>query len=495
MKEKGAVPDGRSVAKAALWRFVEAAGGEGMALLVFIALARLLLPETFGIVALAGVAVGGLTVVVQMGLSEAVVQGREAAERRLATAFWCGLLLGLALLALVAAAATPAARLFGEPDLAPVLASLGLVLPIAGAATVFQAILVRRMAFKAIALRSLTAAGVGGAAGLGLALAGAGVWSLVAQQIIGTLAGLAVLVYAADWRPTRRFDRPAARSLIRFALPVIGTHLTKYIGKKLDVAIVGLFLATQAVGHYFLATRLIFALSIATCYTIFALSLPVLARLVTMPAALAAATCRTLWLTTALCLPAGLGVASIADPLVPWIFGEAWRPSVLPLQILAGTSIFYGLGLIAGEAVVAAGHPERFFKLSLVNTGLFLLLVSLAAPHGLAAVALAGGLANALMLPAYLGVLGRTVEITIGQVARDQLPVWAAAAVMVGVVLATRAWLVDDLPPAPTLAVTILVGILSYAAALWLFAGATIRALLGTLEAENQRNAGQEIVV
>jgi O-antigen/teichoic acid export membrane protein len=485
------------VARGALWRFVEAAGGEGTALLVFVVLARLLLPETFGIVALAGVLVGGLQVVVQMGLAEAVVQGQTAGEARLSTAFWCGLALGLTLMALVAAAAVPAALLFAEPDLAPVLASLGLVLPISGAATAFQAILVRRMAFKAIALRSLAATGVGGVAGLALAVAGAGVWALVAQQIIGTLAGLAVLVVSAGWRPGRRFDRAEARSLTDFALPVIGTHLAKYIGKKLDIAIIGIFLTTQAVGHYFLATRLIFALGIATYYTIFALSLPVLSRMLTLPAALAAATRRTLWLTTALCLPAGLGVALIADPLVPLVFGETWRPSVLPLQILACLSIFYGLGLIAGQVLVAAGHPGRFFKLGLVNTALFLVLVSLAAPHGLAAAALAGGLANALMLPVYLRVLAWTVDVTTRHTAREQMPVWGAAAVMVGVVLAIRHWLIDDLAAVPTLAVVILAGVASYAAALWLFAGATLRDLLASLGVgdetdERQRNTARQ---
>lgn len=480
---------GRTVARSAAWRLIESIGGEMIALALFIVMARLLLPAHFGVIALAGVVIAGMQVILGYGLADALVQGRQLDEVRLATAFWCNLGVALALMLLVMALAAPAAGLFAEPALAPLLATLALVLPINGAGAIYQARLLRRLAFKAMAIRTLCGNLAGGAAGLTLALAGAGAWALVAQQLTGMAAGLLVLMLADRWRPRLILDRAEAGALARFALPTTGTHLVKYAGKKLDIAILGLFVSAGSIGHYFLVTRLIVVVGLVSHYTIFGLSLPILSRLAATPKALAAAARQTLWLTAALSLPVGLGVALVADPLLPLIFGEAWRPSILPLQILASLSVFYGLGLIAGQILVAAGHPGRFFKLGLANTTLFLALVGLAAPHGLAAAALAGGLANALMLPAYLTVLAHTIGLDVGAVMREQMPIWGAALLMVVLVLPSELWLLVGLPPVPALLLAVAIGLASYATALWLMAGEMIRRLIESLKV---RPAGSE---
>ena len=481
MSEHQAPATGRTVATNALWRFLEAAGGEIVSLVVFMAMARLLAPESFGVVALAGVIISLAQTVLQQGLGNAVIQGASLGAKRLATAFWLNLGLGFLLMATTLGLALPLAALFGNPELAGVLAALTLVLPIGAVSAAYQAKLVRRLAFKAIALRALAASSVGGIVGLTIAAGGGGVWALVGLQLSSMATGLAVLVLADPWQPRFVVDAAEARALVRFAMPLVGTHVAKFAGKKLDIAILGLFATATSIGYYFLATRLIFALGLATHYTLFSLTLPVLSRLQTQPAAFRTAAARTLWLTVAFCLPAGIGLALIAEPLVGVVFGETWTPSVPPLQILAALSIFYALGLISGQILVAAGKPGLFLRLTIANTALFLILVALAAPHGLAAVALAGGLANALMVPAYLVVLKRSLGLEIAGMLREQLPLWAAAAVMTGSVLAAEMWLLDGLGLSVQLGGALVVGLASYATALWLLAGGAVRALLATL--------------
>ncbi len=472
-------PSGRTIAQSAAWRFAEAAGGEGLALLVFVVMARLLVPEQFGVVALAGVVIAAAQVLLTSGLADAIVQGEEAGDRRITTAFWLNLGLALTLMLVVMAAAYPLSSLFAAPGLAPILIALAPILPIAAAAAVLQARFVRRLAFKPIALRVLGATAMGGMVGLGSAVAGAGVWALVGLQLTGAVTGLVVLTLADPWRPKLVFDGAAARSLGRFALPLMGTHLTRFAGKKLDLAILGLFVSTTSLGHYFLATRLIFALGMATHYTVATLTLPVLARLQDDRAALREAAGRTLWLTSALCLPTGLGLALVAEPLVPLVFGVPWQPSVLPLQILAAFGIVYALCLVAGQILVAAGRPALFFRLTLANTALFLALVAAAAPFGLAAVALAGGLANALILPVSIAALERTIGL--GTAIREQLPIWVAAAVMTAAVLVVDLSIGQSLEPPLRLALVILTGILTYALSLYLLAASTLAALWASL--------------
>ncbi len=474
-------PTGRRVAAGAAWRFVEAFGGEGLSLLVFVVMARLLVPADFGVVALAGVLIAACQVLLSGALPDAVVQGETLSRRRLSTAFWGNLGLGIGLMLLVMGLALPLAAVFAEPGLAPVLMALAPILPVTAAASILQARFVRRLAFKTITQRVLLATTMGGLVGLGLAATGAGVWALVALQFAAMTTGLVVLVLADPWRPKLVVDRGEALALARFTLPLLGTHLTRFAGKKLDIALLGLFLPVAAVGHYFLATRVVFALGMATYYTIATLTLPVLARLKERPAALTEAAARTLWLTTALCLPAGLGVALVADPLVPLTFGPAWTPSILPLQLLAALGIFYAFGLITGQILVAADQPTLGLRLTLVNTAVFLLVVAAAAPFGLAAVALAGGLANALLLPAYLVALRRTISLDLAALARAQLPIWLAAGLMSAAVLIVDGSVGQALTDPWRLGLGILTGLVAYAAALALFAASTISAILATL--------------
>lgn len=478
----GSAQSSQIVLRSAFWRLVEAIGGEGLAFVVFVIMARMLLPESFGLVALAAAVVSGVQVILYLGFAEAVIQGRHADDRRLSTAFWWSLSAGLIVAAVLVALALPLALLFDKQGLAPILATLAIMLPISGAATVFQAKLVRRMAFRAVALRSLAATGVGGAVGLIAALSGAEAYALVAQQLCGTIAALVVLLIAEPWRPRLVVDADESRSLIRFALPVMGTHLAKYVGKKADIAVLGLFASTALVGSYFLATRLIFALGIATHYMVSSLVLPVLSRIADKPNALRPAAARALWLTVAYCLPASLGLALIAEALVPWAFGDNWSMSVLPLQILASLAIFYALGLISGQILVAAGHPERFLRLAVGNSLLFIAMVSVAAPHGLAAVALAGGLANAFLLPAYLLELRRTVGLDLGAVLRCQLPLYVAAAAMAAGVIVISTWSAGRVPPLALLFFEVLGGAAVYGLALWLLAADSLRALLASLK-------------
>lgn len=475
---------GRTVATSAAWRLVESIGGETMALIVFVVMARLLVPEHFGVVALAGVFIAAAQTILHQGLAEPVIRGDELGQARLTAAFWCNLGLGTGLMVFVMGAALPLAQLFAEPQLAPALAALALVLPLSAAGAILQARFQRRMAFKTIALRVLLANSIGGAVGLGLAFAGAGVWALVGLQLTGMATGVLVLVLADPWRPRLALDRAQARQLVRFALPVMGTHLAKFAGKKLDLAVLGLFVSATDLGHYFLATRLIFALGLATHYTVYSLTLPVLARLAAEPDALRSAASRTLWLTTALCLPAGLGLALVADPLVPLLMGAVWQPSVPPLQILAGFSIAYALALVAGQIMVAAGSPGLFLRLTLANTALFLIMVAVAAPWGLAAAALAGSLANVLMLPTHLIAMKRTVGLAPKAVLRDQLPVWLAAGMMALAILAVRAVAAEALGPLPFLALLIVAGLTAYTLALWFLAGTTLRSLAQTMSTD-----------
>jgi PST family polysaccharide transporter len=180
------------------WSALQASASRLLSAVVFVLLARLLEPDAFGVVAVASVFVAFMTVLVDQGFSQALVQRPSLDREHLDTAFWANLAASAVVVALVVGAAGPVADLFDEPDLAPILRALSLALVASALGGVPTALLRRRLAFASLALRGLLSVAAGGVAGVAAALAGFGAWSLVIQLVVQAGVETAVVWSASD---------------------------------------------------------------------------------------------------------------------------------------------------------------------------------------------------------------------------------------------------------------------------------------------------------
>src|SRR4051794_31231265 len=115
-------------ARGVLWSFLEFGGGEGISFAVFLVLARLVTPEDFGVVSLAGVFVSLVVqVFLNQGFFDAVIQREHLTDEHCSTAFWANMAIAAAFLVATLIGADLLAQLFDQPRLAPVLRWLSLV--------------------------------------------------------------------------------------------------------------------------------------------------------------------------------------------------------------------------------------------------------------------------------------------------------------------------------------------------------------------------------
>src|SRR4051812_28687603 len=135
----------RAAASGVAWTALQTTGSRVVNAIVFVVLARLLVPEAFGVVALAGVFITFMTVFVEQGFGWALVQREHADEEHYNTAFWTALGMGCALAILTALLAPWIAYVFGEPQLGPVLRVLGASFVLTGLGCVPEAILRRAL--------------------------------------------------------------------------------------------------------------------------------------------------------------------------------------------------------------------------------------------------------------------------------------------------------------------------------------------------------------
>ena len=472
-----------------IWRVVEVVGAEFFAFCSFLILTRLLAPEHFGVIALATIVILVAQIVLFQGIGEALVQREGIDDGFFSSAFWTNLVLAAMVTLVLILASDGIARLFSEPRFGPVLRGIAPLLIIFAASGILQARLRRELQLKAFALASIFATICGATVAAIMALQDYKVWSLVGQQWAYATVSTTMFLICARWRPKLAISLDKIRSLARFSVNTVTAGILRFSLRQIDVLMLGFYLASKQVGLYFLATRILITVGQLTYYSIQKIGLPVLSRLQNEPAKLHAAINSTFRLTCLICLPIFYGLSMTADLFVPLVFGEEWNGSVGPFQILSLFSIFYALSLIAAQILLSVDQSSSVLRLSFANAVVFACAVAFGAPHGIVMTALAGGLANMVMVPAYFYMLRRKLGVDLLRLGRDLLPIWTAALVMVAGLLVTRHYVFDTLTPLLNLILTIMLGALLFSATVTLlrrdYAMEIVTVLIGRRSSNN----------
>jgi PST family polysaccharide transporter len=419
----------KSLQASAVWRLIEVAGGELTSFLVFTILARVLVPEHFGAVALATTVIMLLQVFVYSGAVDSLTQLPTLEERHFRSATAANLTVGAMLVALGSLAAWPLGLLLDREEFTVILlAMLPMLLARAFMAPMF-AVIRRDMDFKSIAFRTLVATTVGGVVAVTLASQGAGVWALVAQQWTAELIGALMLVKRSPYKPWHLgWDRRSLQELSVVAIPVTWAALALAATRRLDTFAIGLRMGDAIVGLYFMVSRLVFAMQMLTQYGLGEVAMVVMCKLrprIEKPWIEISAVLRlAAWPTFML-----FGLTSLVGPrIVPLVFGPAWVPAAEPMALHAALSPAGAVVGLAGLALVSAGSAKLFKRLSIAVACIQLAATFIAAAWGLTAVVVAIGTTQALSVPFALAYLRRAEQISWGQVLGRICPVIGAYA-------------------------------------------------------------------
>jgi PST family polysaccharide transporter len=421
-----------------VWTAAQSWGTQLISLATFLLLARLLPPTAFGLVAMAGLYVTISTILVDQGLSAAVIQREDLEPEHLDTAFWMSVAVGLCLTAAGVLLARPLAALFKEPRLAPVVALLSFNFVLASLSGVQDALLRRNFRFRLLAVRTLLAGAGGGVVAVGMAVAGWGVMSLVAQQLATSVLGVATLWAASGWRPGLRVSGRHARELWGFGVSVVGTRLLGAVTRRSDDFLIGLFLGAGALGYYTVAYKIFSILGEVFTKIISRVALPAFAAMQNRGAELAAAFGNAVRLTSLLTLPSFAALGVLAPAVVPALFGPRWAPSVPVMQMLTVAGALQCLYPLSIQAMVARGKPSWTFWVLLAGTVPSVVGFLLVVDRGIAAVAAVYSLVNLLLLPLHLHILRRLIGFRPADLLRAVRTPLLATAAMLAVLAALR---------------------------------------------------------
>jgi PST family polysaccharide transporter len=119
------------------------------------------------------------------------------------------------------------------------------------------AILRREMRFRVLAIRAALGAAVGGVVGIGMALAGYGVWSLVGQRLAMTATNIVMAWGAVSWRPAFHASRDHMRRVLHFSPRILGLRAAELAAVQSPAVIIGAMLGPVPAGYYAIAWRVI----------------------------------------------------------------------------------------------------------------------------------------------------------------------------------------------------------------------------------------------
>lgn len=338
------------------WLFMGGLGQQGVTLIVTFILAAILGPRTYGVVAMAVIYIAFVQLVLDQGISTAIVQRKDLEVEHIDSAFWMNLGWAILLVGVSVAVSGWWADVNHTPQLEPIIDVLSLLIPITALTIVQQSLLQRDMEFRKLALRGNVAALSGGIAGVAAALAGAGVWALVTQQLVMAFVALCLLWAVGHWRPRLRFSRKHARELLGFSTQVFTGNLAVFISRWGDALLIGLFFGPLAVGLYRLADRLVEMLLTFGTRPLQIFSLAHLSR-ATSADELRTGVRTCVRLSTFATVPMMLGLAACAS-YITHLLGPKWEPATDAIRLLAVVGIGKAAIVFTAALLFAVGEPR-----------------------------------------------------------------------------------------------------------------------------------------
>jgi O-antigen/teichoic acid export membrane protein len=448
------------VSRGVLWKLGSQFTIQLFGLVISLGIARILSTSEYGTASLALAFAAFATIFSDLTLGAVLVQRRVVSQAETSSLMWFSAVLGLCLTIAFALLAPALASLLGRHSLQPILIGVAPVFLLSTLGTVPTALLNRRMAYRALELRSMAAIATSATVALVVAMLGGGAWALVGQQIAQVTVLTSLAWIAAAWLPSLTFSRSQLGRVVPFGLYALGSRALGTLAANLDNVLVGAFLGTAALGPYAIAYNILLIPLARLAMPVQEVAYPTFSSLDDRLAV------GRLWLRANAALlvimtPVMLALAVEAPDFVRVVLGGRWSDAGPVLRLLAVGGFFQCLTWLTA-AVLQACHRERLLLgYAAGRTAALITAFAVGLHWGIDGVAAGFAIASALVAPFGVAAVTRSTGVPFAALAASLGRLLAAAAVLSGVMVAVRA--PGLLTGLPALFVVPAVGFLAFA--------------------------------
>ena len=430
---------GRASRTGVMWTTARTYLVEIITLPATIVLAQLLSPFDFGVAAIATFFGRLAARVSNAGMGSAIVRVKVLRDEHVSSIFVLNLIICAAAALILLATAQPLARFYDEPRITALMPFVALDFAFAAVSMVPQALLTRAMRYKDIATLAAADSIAAAAVSVLLAWQGFGYWSIVLGPLCGSILKWAWGVKLVGLQMNFRFVPSAARELLSFAFGTYTRGLLEYVSLNIDNLVVGRVLGMTSLGYYDKAFS-----TAQRAYNKLTLSGPsisfrALAIMQDDPARFHRAFEKIVVSATLLNYGVFAVLGAMGPHLIVFVFGEKWRPSIVPFQILCVGAAMRTASAFAGAAANARGWIWRNVWLQAGYVAMIAVGIFVAAPWGTDGAAAAVLAATTVMTLLTMWLLRAATEISWRQVLVPHVPGLLLAALLGGLV-----WAIDQ---------------------------------------------------
>ena len=351
----------------ASWSFAGRIMQQGVQFIIGIILARLLLPEEYGLVAMALVFITVFYVFVDSGFSSAIVQRKEITNSDLSTVFYLNMGVSIIVFTILYFSAPLIADFYNESQLVNIVRVLSIIIILYALTIVQNSIIKRDVNFKLKTRIEIISQILSGVVAIYLAYKGYGVWVLIWKTLLNQVFVNLQLWIKNNWFPSFEFSRSSFKELFSFSSKLLISGILDRVYQQIHRLVVGKFFPAAELGFYTRAEQFKDLPSQAVSNSLMSFLLPVFSKMQDEPERLKKAAQKVLKIVMFFNINALILIGILAEPIIQVLLGGKWLPTVPYLQLIVFVGVFYPMHAINVQILTALGRSDLFLKIEVIK--------------------------------------------------------------------------------------------------------------------------------
>ncbi|MEQ1796433.1 MAG: lipopolysaccharide biosynthesis protein [Lacibacter sp.] len=363
-----------------------------------VVMARMLLPEDYGIVTMVTSFTGFVLIFKDLGLAQAVIQKETITQREVSMVFWLNFYISIFLGLLVLGLGPLLVSFYKEDRLLYITSAYAGVAILGGLSTQHAALLNRQMKFKSLAIITIISSFISLLVGITLAYLDFGYWAIVSISLVSAFVQAILLWISCDWRPVYLRINKSIKQYVHFGAGVTGFNMINYFSRNLDNILIGKFIGAPALGLYNRAYQLLMLPISQLRDPLNAVGTPALSSLIHQPEKYRNYYKQYLFLLSFFSLPIVVFLFVCSKPIILLVLGPNWTSASLIFQLLAITALIQPIASTRGMILLSSGQSKRYFMWGVWNAAAVIIAFFIGVQWGISGIAIAYAISNYLIL-------------------------------------------------------------------------------------------------
>lgn len=462
-----------------IWSSIEKFSVQGIQFVLQILMARILLPEDYGIIAMLAIFIAISQSFVDSGFSNALIRKVDRTETDYSTVFYFNIVVGLFFYFILFFTSPFIAGFYSTPVLEPLTKVLGLSLFFNSLCVVQQARLTINLNFKTQAVVSLLSVLTSGTLGLWMAYSSYGVWALAVQTILQAALRMILFWGLAKWKPTRKFSKVSFKEMFGFGSKILASGLLDTIYKNIYTIIIGKCFSSTVLGYYSRADQFAQFPSSNLTGIMQRVTFPVLSAIQNEDERLRINYRKFLRLSAFIIFPLMIGLSALAAPFIELLLTDKWTGAIPLLQVICVAYMWYPIHAINLNLLQVKGRSDLFLKLDIIKKISSTVILFITVPIGVLAVCYGSIAISVIALVINTYYTGKLIKIGFLTQMRDILPIIASCIMMFFLITITISFFEHCLVK---LIVGIVIGAMSYLSVAYFFRSSELDEILSIIK-------------